>query len=394
MAATVALVVSACGGADNSEGSVNSSVLRVVFGTAVLDVPPESPQGVVASLGLEGETELFSTADGLYVNGPDGAMLVDPIDRTIEVVAGIDVVLAASDEGIVGTAGDDLVAIASSGGTPVTLEVPDGRSATRQKVAMYGSHVVVADGGWFAEYDVNSGEALWVADSGELPWDLDDPTDAPFDAPRELVVGAGTVGAHWLLDDVTVLVALASDDGRLLGLNTIPRPENVTHELEGSLDGGRLIVRVGDDFRNTPSRGWIRSIDIPTGTELWSVESNEWFDRPLVTADLIAAPNQDSSLWLIEPQTGDALAVPIGARVQRAPLRHERGLVMSTVDGEVLLVDETTGQQVGEVVVLPDVDEVTGIALVGDIFYVATVQSFINNDNDPAKLWGIDVNSF
>ncbi len=388
-AAAAIMTMVACGGTDADDVSTDSSVVRDVGGEAPVEVPPRLPQGVLVSIGIEGETELFRTAAGLYMNSPNGALLVNPIEGTIETVVGIDVVLAASDEGIVGEFGDDLVAIAT-GGTPVTLEEPAGRARWGREVAMHGARVVVAADGWFAQYDVSSGDLQWDVASEDLPMDA----EAQTEAPRQLVVGAGIVGAQWRLDDETALVAFDSDDGTLLGLHTIPRPENVVHDLQGSIEAGRLIISGEGDFTNTPSRGWVRSIEIPTGTDLWSVESRMWFDDSLVTADLIAAPNQDGSLSLIEPGTGNARNVPTGQRVQRVPLEHERGLVMVTVDGEVLLVDVTTGTRTGEAIVLPDVDKVTGMALVGDVLYIATVQSVINNDNDPVTLWGIDVNSF
>lgn len=384
------VAVGGCGSDTEGSGDANGAIAVEVpahtghTDTAeplVVDVPAELPAAVVFDVGVTDPSAPRAVGDRIvYMESDRRLVTVEPqtLDLTTREFAATPTSIAGVlGDGVVVRSGDTITVL--DGATLAeryTIPTPDGATGLRVvSVDPEGRHLVAGYEDAYASFSAIDGSLVAAA---AIP------------PAQRIVVRSDTAAVQVDRDgDDTVVVTFDPSTGTPTG--EVELGARRDHDLAGVIGTNRVLIIERGNFRDDPPGGWLYSLDTVAGSEVWRVESDKWFDEPLVADDLIAAPNQDGTVRRVDVVAGEIGSASTLNRVRYAPVGDAGRLVMVNVDAELLVIDAASGELLAEPLVLPDADEVHGWALVGDVLYVTVTQRVLNADDEPSRLFGVDL---
>ncbi|MCB0995834.1 MAG: PQQ-binding-like beta-propeller repeat protein [Acidimicrobiales bacterium] len=372
-------ILAGCGGdAAVQDGGITLEVPIEDGESLQVDIPAENPEAVVVDIGVQEPSAPVAVGDRVvYVEGNSLLVSLEPRGR--------DVVTRDLPGDIVGVLGDAVVV--TSGGsihlldgatleTRLTLPTPEDATGLRAvAVDPAGRYIVAGYDNAYAAFSGTDGSMLF---------------SGPMQPVRNAAVRGETAAMAVELDDGTT-GAFTFDPATGTPTGDVVLGEAIAHELVDVVGTNQILVTEDGDSSEGGPGGSIYVVDTTTRSDVWRVDAGSFFDEPLVLDAVVAAPNQDDTILRIDIATGESSAAPTRSRVAHAPVLHDGRVVMVNEDAEVLVMDATTGELLAEPLVLPDVDQIHGWALVGDVLYVTATERQINVDDDPDRLFGVDL---
>lgn len=204
------------------------------------------------------------------------------------------------------------------------LRLDDGRPAWRTGTGSVVAPLAVAGDAVFAASEHGMVLRLATA-SGDIVWQR--PVSGSVRAapvPTPAGVAVATTDTLYLLDAGT---------GAILGQRATPGPMFATP----ATDGARLYL--------TTLHGVVLAVTLPELTTVWEVAlPDAIYGAPALVADTVYAVARDGTLALIP--VSDAASyrlLPLGVVTVAGPTVTRSGILVGTVDGDVLLIDPTNG---------------------------------------------------
>ena len=211
--------------------------------------------------------------------------------------------------------------------------------------------LVPSEDGTLYSFDAETGEPAWKFDTGDKIW------------------STPSIGSL----DGTPVAYFGSHDGNVYAVNVSDGKEIWRFETGGVVAGKPLLLNdmviVGSFDKK------LYAIDARDGALRWEFEGENWFwAGPVTNGRTVFAPGMDGNLYALDRTGFLEWKFDAGSELVSSPVVVPKGLVVASLDGDLILVDvaDGAGQRELHRLTLGDAEIKAPLAAIGSSVYVGS----------------------